>query len=497
MSRPDKRRSLGTPFPVASSPVSPRPPPDGAYGTGGRHRELAERAKLRMRCSGPAAEARTSACRAYVSSIQKEAEDARVFLAGLTLAPVPAAPAAGMDPSVADTLAQVDQMRRDFEKRQKEEAAAKETAAKEKAEAAAREQEEAWAKEKAAKEESQRSAEEATAAAARKRAEEELAKTAAMAAVPEQAPAAPVSDLGRQSASAPALEWATKYRRMYREIMDTVAPQIQGNPAIKAACFKQRGLVTRGLGQLKDSWEFVARTADNINAIVTEAARSGPVVERWMLNLVAKAIVKQAEREVSVAHHAAYPLAATAVKIMQSHPQLVDMLMVRLVKKCPYVIPEYIRRQPGQSVTDFMRASGYKENESSELESEGIYMERMAGMLALFAAIVQTAPVGGSPNPFPIRHGWTWLARMLNLAPRTISPLLVQTFLSVAGAAMLAAYPRQLPKLLELASQAWLPAVSSKNAAAVAARSNLAGYLDEYWKTRKLKECAGRVIKAR
>ncbi|KAJ2759725.1 hypothetical protein IWQ57_006481, partial [Coemansia nantahalensis] len=197
---------------------------------------------------------------------------------------------------------------------------------------------------------------------------------------------------------------------------------------------------------------------------------------------------------VSVTHPAAYPLAATAVLIMQKHPQLLDMLMVRLVKKCPYVIPEYIRRQPDQSVADFVRASGYKENDDGERESEGIYMERMAGMVALFAAIVQTAS-NGSSNPFPIRHGWTWLARMLNQAPRTISPLLVQTFLSVAGTAMAAAYPRQLPKMLDLALP-WLNAAPAKNAAAVALRSNLTSYLEEYRRTGKLKECAGRNIKA-
>ncbi|KAJ2774179.1 hypothetical protein IWQ56_000687 [Coemansia nantahalensis] len=487
------RRSIGTPFPVASSPLSPRPMADSAYGKGGRHRELTERAKLRVRYSGSATEARASARQAYVHSIQKEAEDVRAFLAGLTLAPPPAAPAAAMDPSVADTLAQVDQMRRDFEKRQKEEAEAKEKAAKELAEAKARELEEAEAKEKQQQEESQRSAEEA----ARKRADEEKAKAATAAtaaAVPEQTLVAQASSLAPQTVSAPALEWADKYRRMYREIMDEVAPEIQRNKDIKAACFKQRGLITRGLGQLKDSWEFIARTADNIKAILADSAGGGPLVERWMLNLVAKAIVKQAEREVSVTHPAAYPLAATAVLITQKHPQLLDMLMVRLVKKCPYVIPEYIRRQPGQSVADFVRASGYKENEDGERESEGIYMERMAGMVALFAAIVQTAS-NGSSNPFPIRHGWTWLARMLNQAPRTISPLLVQTFLSVAGTAMAAAYPRQLPKMLDLASL-WLNAAPAKNAAAVALRSNLTSYLEEYRRTGKLKECAGRNIKA-
>ncbi|KAJ1731751.1 hypothetical protein LPJ61_002382 [Coemansia biformis] len=494
--RTHARCSIGMPFPVSSSPVSPRPLDEDAYGRGGRHRELAERVKVRLRCGGSISEARASACQAYACPIQKEAEDVRVFLSGLTISQPPAAPAGGMDPSVADTLAKVDQMRRDFEERQNAEAAAREKAAKERAEAKAKELEEAKLKERQQLEESQRSAEEA----ARKRIDDEKAKLAH--AVPESAqaigvPAAALVAAGSTGASGPALEWAGKYRRMYRQLMDEVAPQIEGNKDIKAACFKRRGLIKRGLGQLKDSWEFISRTADNIKGILAESARSGPVVEQWMLNLVAKAVVKQAEREVAVTHHAAYPLAAAAVLIMQDYPQLVDMLMVRLVKKCPYVIPEYIRKQPGQSVGDFKRANGYKENESGDLETEGIYSERMAGMVALFAAVVQTAPLGNRPNPFPVRHGWTWLARMLNLAPRTVSPLLVQTFLSIAGASMAAAYPRQLPKLLTLLVSAWIPAASAKNPAAVASRYNLTGFMEDYQRTGKLKECPGRNIKAR
>ncbi|KAJ1880008.1 hypothetical protein LPJ66_011576, partial [Kickxella alabastrina] len=144
---------------------------------------------------------------------------------------------------------------------------------------------------------------------------------------------------------------------------------------------------------------------------------------------------------------------------------------------------------------EFLRSIGYKERDDGALESEGIYNERMAGMLALFAAVVQTPPEPGKPSVLPVAMAWTWLARMLNMPPRTISPLLVHVFLSVAGAALAAAYGRHFACAIDVLATEWIPAISSTDAVAVAARSNLQGFVDAYRQAGVLNECPGRVIK--
>ncbi|KAJ2158945.1 hypothetical protein GGF46_003384 [Coemansia sp. RSA 552] len=485
------RRSIGTPFP-ASTPMRVMEG-TSAYSKGDRYRELAERAKLRLR-PAQVDDIRGSACQRYATTVQREMEETQRFLSRLSLAPKAEqqAPVA-VDKSVENTLKKVQQMRSDFERKQKE---AKEKATKEaqeKTERAQREKEEKEEKERSDKE--KRRQEQAQAAA------HEASAPASSGLEPAPKPStAPPAGPGKaqQRASSEAQEWAAKYRRMYTEMMETLAPAIKADKAKRMYCFKQRGLVTRGVGQLKDSWEFISRTSDNIVTILHESKSQSDDVHRWMLNLVAKAIVKQAEKEVSVAMHAAYPLAAAAVLIMQEYPQLVDMLLVRLVKKCPYVVPEYIKKTSGQTTEDYLRRIGYKTTDDG-METEGIYMERMAGMIALYAAIVQTPAIGAGdkPNSYGISHGWTWMARMANQTPRSISPLLVQTFLSVAGTTMLAAYSGQMRKLLDALEHKWIPAISTDNPAAVAAKSNLKGYLEEYRKTGTLKECPGRNIKPR
>ncbi|KAJ2314765.1 Nuclear pore complex nucleoporin component [Coemansia sp. RSA 2611] len=462
------RRSLGTPFP-ASTPVTTKALDD----QGERYRELAQKARLRLAAlsADRSQTARATACQAYARPIQRELEETRVFLSKLCIdKPKASKNSTDADKSIADTLTTVERMRCKFKEEQEQKQQAKEAAAK----------------------------------------QAEQAKQAKQPPEPAQAPIAPTpatltpkpaqtasaltpSTLTpAPSTSAPAAQasaTATKYRDMYTKLMAELAPKIRGDPAKRSYCFKQRGLVTRGVGQLKDSWEFISRTADNIKAILRDAGTKGDDVLEWMLNLVAKAIVKQAEREVAVAHHAAYPLASTAVLVMQTHPRLADMLMVRLVKKCPFAVPEYVAKRSGQSTDEYLKRAGYKRNDDDELESEGIYSERMAGMLALFAAIVQTPDIGGQPNPFPVHHGWTWLARMLNQKPRAISPMLVQTFLSVAGSTMLTAYARQMDKLLGVLGSAWLAAVPTSSPLAVAGKSNLTTFIEEYQQTGSLRRC--------
>ncbi|KAJ2844317.1 Nuclear pore complex nucleoporin component, partial [Coemansia brasiliensis] len=149
------------------------------------------------------------------------------------------------------------------------------------------------------------------------------------------------------------------------------------------------------------------------------------------------------------------------------------------------------------STGDYLKVAGYKRNDYDELESECIYSERMAGMLALFAAIVQTPDVGGQPNPFPIHHAWAWLARIINMAPQAISPLLVQTLLSIAGTATLNAYGSQMHKLLQAIYSQWLSKLTDISPLARAGKSNLAIFLEEYLQSGKICECEGRNNKNR
>lgn len=98
-------------------------------------------------------------------------------------------------------------------------------------------------------------------------------------------------------------------------------------------------------------------------------------------------------------------------------------------------------------------------------ESGVQYSERMAGILALYAAILQTSPVDSPqgvfgvppaealsriPEHFQASAGWRWLVRTLEAPLVSLEPVpnLLETFLGVAGAGLSEVFGRQFIKLL-------------------------------------------------
>lgn len=120
-----------------------------------------------------------------------------------------------------------------------------------------------------------------------------------------------------------------------------------------------------------------------------------------------------------------------------------------------------------------MKAVGYKKRDDKDFESEIQYGERMCGILAFYAALIQMQP---SSNAHGMDNGWTWFARILNMKPRKITPLIIHTFLEIAGSEMLNTYQGQMKKMLLFLIQAYYPMIPEK---ATAARTRLQLFLED------------------
>lgn len=85
--------------------------------------------------------------------------------------------------------------------------------------------------------------------------------------------------------------------------------------------------------------------------------------------------------------------------IFQCHVYLsscAQLLVARFNVSCPYTVPCYPRKQTNQSEEDYLLALGYIKKKAG-FETEEAFMERMAGFLSLFVAIIQTDPPPGKP----------------------------------------------------------------------------------------------------
>lgn len=77
-----------------------------------------------------------------------------------------------------------------------------------------------------------------------------------------------------------------------------------------------------------------------------ESPPSLPLTYLYVLSHISKGLIKQAATEVSAKQDAAFPLARIVLGLLlRGHAALGDVLMARLVKKCPLVVPFYPTRQ--------------------------------------------------------------------------------------------------------------------------------------------------------
>lgn len=72
----------------------------------------------------------------------------------------------------------------------------------------------------------------------------------------------------------------------------------------------------------------------------------------------------------------------------------------------------------------------------------------------------------GKPNVLGLNLGWTWLATILNLPPRSITPYLLVSFLEQASFALYKKYGLNFEKLIKFIDEKYITCVPSSSIAA-------------------------------
>ncbi|KAJ3299748.1 Nuclear pore complex nucleoporin component [Borealophlyctis nickersoniae] len=235
-----------------------------------------------------------------------------------------------------------------------------------------------------------------------------------------------------------AWEDASKYLSLVLNIKKSRPP----NSQVFDQCMFQ---ITEKIGQITASETKIIEIARQIDGVLIKGRDASTATYEASMDIAAKQLVKQSETEVAVRVSHAFPLALLAILLYRKHTRFLDILLGRLIKRCAYIVPMYTRKQPNETNDELRKRAGYRKNDNG-WETEEQFGERMAGIIAFYAAIVQTKAV---PHSYGMQHGWTWLARILNLKPRRITPLLVFRFLEIAGHELLKDYGAQARKIIQ------------------------------------------------
>ncbi|OAJ44472.1 hypothetical protein BDEG_27697 [Batrachochytrium dendrobatidis JEL423] len=255
-------------------------------------------------------------------------------------------------------------------------------------------------------------------------------------------------------ASDDAWKVAEPYISTVLSIKTKIKPSLMADPTLRNRVFTAKMAITQRIGQLTRSQVKILEIVKSLHANL-ESCKSHPQLYEFVMDLTAKQIIKQAETEVAVKRNMAFPLANVCVILYEKHTKLLDILLGRMMKKCPFIVPRYIRKLQTDSMVAYQKKSGYKEVDGS-METEIQYGERMCGILSLYAAMIQTTTV---KNNHGIENGWKWMARILNMKPRRITPLLIHTFLEISGHSLVKTYNRQVLKMVRYIVQILIPMI--------------------------------------
>jgi nucleoporin GLE1 len=117
--------------------------------------------------------------------------------------------------------------------------------------------------------------------------------------------------------------------------------------------------INRTVGQLTNSQKKLVPLIKDLNLLFTSNQTQ---VEYYqiLLYLCAKKIVKQAEMEISVKQESCFPIGILVVHLSTKHPEFNQILLGRMMKKCPYIVPCYPRKQADESKEAYQARLGYK-----------------------------------------------------------------------------------------------------------------------------------------
>ncbi|KAF9971416.1 hypothetical protein BGZ73_005649 [Actinomortierella ambigua] len=251
-----------------------------------------------------------------------------------------------------------------------------------------------------------------------------------------------------------------KYWSVFWMFRNNIKPAIAANMPLKKQVNAIKREMVPAVGQLVNTRDSIIECFKELLDAFNKAKQLGQEAYIWVMYFTAKTFVIQAETEARINAGLMYQYAQVIVLLLAHHPLFMDVMMARFVKKCPYVTPVYPTADEKMTADDYKKKLAYVQKDG-KWEDETEYIARQSAIFALYCAIMQTTPLQGS-NPYPIHHGWTWMARILNMPPRAITPNLINVFLDICGPAFLDTYRGQALKVLQLLFDEFLVLIPKK-----------------------------------
>ncbi|THG95195.1 hypothetical protein EW026_g6411 [Hermanssonia centrifuga] len=211
-------------------------------------------------------------------------------------------------------------------------------------------------------------------------------------------------------------------REMLKKLKSGPMAIVKADKSLKSLWSAGRRQITPKIGQLTNDAQAIGRISQQIVDIIRPSPMHSPPVYFALLSSLAKAILLQAETEVTAEKRSAIPLAQVTANLLGALEGFADIFWAKLCQRAggwpiPAVVPTMdVDRMPFDDATR-RKALGYR----SEDESLSDYNLRVSGMMRVYFHVL-SAPVAEPLDArFRLPRYWTYFARMLS------SPQLLET----------------------------------------------------------------------
>ncbi|KAI0360699.1 hypothetical protein OH77DRAFT_1392585 [Trametes cingulata] len=229
---------------------------------------------------------------------------------------------------------------------------------------------------------------------------------------------------------------------------------VKGDKALKSIWSAGRRAITPKIGQLTNDPQAINRISQQIVEIIRPLQPHPQPVYVALLSSLAKAILLQAETEVTAEKRSAIPLAQVTTNLLSVLEGFADVFWAKLCQRAggwpvPIVVPAKDFDDKPFSEEARRKALGYR----GEDETLAEYTSRVSGVMRVYFQILVT-PVNRPLDPIVrLPRYWTFFSRMLKdpqLLDSSVAAQVLYTALDVGGVLAREVWGQQWVRLLAL-----------------------------------------------
>lgn len=194
---------------------------------------------------------------------------------------------------------------------------------------------------------------------------------------------------------------------------------VKSQKPLKSTWSTLRRQITPKIGQLTNDTQSINLISSQLHSLLMPTTPHPEEIYVPLLSSLAKAILLQAETEVTASKAAAIPLAQVTRNLLGTLPHFEDVLFAKLAQRVGgWAIPTSIPRSDIDSTpfdeTSLRKVMGYRDSEDGK-ETQSDYVTRVAGIMRVYFLVLMG--VGGLDKPlgkmWQTPRYWSYFARML------------------------------------------------------------------------------------